>query len=330
MTLTLSEILLYCGLTLIGFVFSALYSGSETGLYLLNTVRLTVGAAHRVPAAVRLRRELSDLNRLLMVLLLGNNSANYLGTFGLAALMAGLGLGDWSVIILQAIIVTPLLFVFGETLPKELFRTHTDKWTYRLSPFIVISRWAFTIILLLPIVQFVTIAVTRLARLQDSGALSARQRVSQMIKEGVGAGVLTETQTTIADRALAMRSQHVSGVMVPWRQVVTLDVDADRTTREAAMRRRNFTRLPVVDRRGRVVGLLSWIDAVLERDRPTRDLLAEPLTFHPGTPLLEAISTMRRERQAMAVVIAPQTGRPIGLVTLKDLVEPLTGRLTVW
>jgi len=96
------------------------------------------------------------------------------------------------------------------------------------------------------------------------------------------------------------------------------------------MRGRNFTRLPVVDRRGRAIGIISWMDAILQPDAPTSRLLREPVTFAPRTRVLEAIRRMRHERQAMAIVLAPQTGRPVGLVTLKDLVEPLTGELAAW
>ena len=96
------------------------------------------------------------------------------------------------------------------------------------------------------------------------------------------------------------------------------------------MRGQNFTRLPVVDQRGRAIGIISWMDVMLQPDAPTSRLLHEPVTFAPRTQVPEALSTMRRERQAMAIVLAPQTGRPVGLVTLKDLVEPLTGELAAW
>ncbi len=58
--------------------------------------------------------------------------------------------------------------------------------------------------------------------------------------------------------------------------------------------------------------------------------MTQPLTFTPDTPLLDALSVMREQRQPMAIVREPAANRPIGLVTLKDLVEPLTGELREW
>ncbi|MDY7109668.1 MAG: CNNM domain-containing protein [Planctomycetota bacterium] len=328
--MSLQQAIIFLLCTLVGFAGSMLYSGLETGLYTLNPVRLTLRASRGEGSALQIRHALRHLSRTLSVILIGNNAANYLGTFGLAALMAGLGLTDWAVIVLQAVVVAPALFVIGETLPKELFRRHTDHWTYWLIPMILISRWAFSMTLLLPTVQAFAVLMNRLAGAHDARAATARQRVSQMIKEGVGAGVLSEAQTTLADRALTMRDRRVGSVMVPWREVVALPRSADRERREALMRGRNFTRLPVVDDRGRAVGVISWIDAVLEREAPTRRLLGPAITFAPRTRVLEAITRLRREQQAMGIIIAPQTGRPLGIVTLKDLVEPLTGELAAW
>jgi CBS domain containing-hemolysin-like protein len=328
--MSIESILLYVILTLIGFVLSALFSGMETGLYTINRVRLAVRADQGERNALRLRRELSKLGRALSVLLIGNNGANYLGSFGLAALLAGFGFRDWPVIGLPALLVTPLLFIFGETLPKDLFRTHTDHWTYWLSPALTFFRWLFLVTGLLPIVQLVGSGLHLAIRRDVSAEVTARQRVSQMIREGVGAGVISEAQTTLADRALSMRGRTVRSEMVPWANVVAVPVNASRRDRETLMRLYNYTRMPVIDRNGRVVGLLSTMEAVFAADTPTSELVLPAQTFDPSTPVYEALRVMRAERRKMAVVIDPATKRPLGLVTLKDLVEPLTGALAVW
>jgi CBS domain containing-hemolysin-like protein len=328
--MTTGDVLMYVSLTLLGFALSALFSGMETGLYTINRVRLAVRADRGERSAIRLRSELSDLSRALSVLLIGNNAANYLGSFGLAALLAGFEFGEWTVIGLQALMVTPLLFIFGETLPKDLFRTHTDHWTYWLSPTLTFFRWLFLVSGLLPIVRFVGYGLQRVMRHDERSVATGRQRVGQLIREGVGAGVISEAQTTLADRALSMRGRTVRDEMVPWASVVAVPVIADRREREALMRIHNYTRMPVIDREGRVIGMLSTMAAVFAGDTPTRNLVLPVQTFDPSTPVFEALRVMRMERRKMAVVLDEESKRPLGLVTLKDLVEPLTGELAAW
>ena len=324
-----TEVITLTTLAAFGVLLSAIYSGMETGLYTLNRIRLTVRAARRQGRAVRLRRELGHQNRTLSTLLIGTNAASYLVSYAIARLLHTLAIDDWMLIAIEVIAVTPVLFVFAETLPKDLFRTHADNWMYSLSGVLVVSKWAFRLVGLLPIVQLVGHVVARLLGASSPATVSARQRISQLIKEGVGPGVLTESQTTLADRALAMRSRTIETEMIPWNRVATLNRDAERPQRETLIRQRNFTRMPVVDDTGTPVGILSSLDALLEPDRGTEELMIDLLTFQGQMPVRDALHSMRQKRRKMAVVVAPD-GRPRGLVTLKDLVEPVTGELGAW
>jgi putative hemolysin len=328
--MTGAEFAMWGSLLLLGFVLSAMYSGLETGLYSLNSIRLTVRSARGAGRARRLRREASRLDRVLAVLLIGNNAANYLGSFALATIMAGMGLADSAVIVLQALIIAPLLFVLGETLPKELFLTHSDRLTYRLSAFITASRWLFTATLLLPIVGLFARVMGRALGSHETMRISPRGRVSQLMKEGVGAGVLTVWQTTIADRALTIRSRSVVEVMAPWSDVVRLPEHAHQGDRAALLSRQTFSRLPVVNPTGEVTGIVHWADALLETDKLAHEIQREVMTLRSDVRLLDAMSRLRNAHQPMAIVVSAHDGKPIGLVTLKDLVEPLTGELGAW
>jgi CBS domain containing-hemolysin-like protein len=317
-------------MTLAGICLSALFSGLETGLYTINRVRVVVRAKRGESAARRLQHEIRKPNRLLSTLLLGNNMANYMGTFGVAAILDGLGLTAGLAIVVNAGLLIPLLFIFGETLPKDLFRTHTDRWTYGLSGMLTLCRWILTCTGLLAVVQWTGRLAGRLMGTGPEAATSAREHISRLIKEGVSTGVLSERQTTLADRALATRGLTVATEMVPWHAVATIPANADQHRRETLIRRRNFTRMPVVDAAGQVTGILSSIDALLEPQEPIAGLVSEPMTIPTTAPLREALRSMRLHRQAMAIAVDPDTGRPRGLVTLKDLVEPITGELAAW
>lgn len=331
-----AELLLWASVALVGLGLSALFSGLETGLYTINRVRLTVRASRHDRRAERLRRFIQNPTRMLGTLLIGNNIANYLGSFGVAAMLDVYGVSPVSAIAINACILIPLLFIFGETLPKDLFRTHTDRWSY---PFAGFLTWCERLLLwtgVLPAVQGVGALAGRAFRTERGDAPdelpggAARQRISQLIKEGAGAGVLSESQTSLADRALALREVRVGSEMVPWKHVSTLRDGANAAERIAMLRRQPHTRVPVVNAQGRVVGVVSVIDALLEADKPLTEMMVTPTSLSPSMPVREALRAMRGSACPLAIVTHPRTGAPIGIVTLKDLVEPLTGELAAW
>ncbi len=319
----------YGALCLIGIVLSAVYSGLETGIYTINRVRLIVRSGKDERRAVRLQNEIDHPNRLLTTLLLGNNIANYAGTFGMAAILTRLQYSEIQVVVMNAAILVPLLFVFGETLPKDLFRTYTDRWSYWWSGFLLVSRRAFTWIGLGPIVQGFGMVVARVVGGDPALAPTARQRISQLIKEGIGAGVLSESQTALVDRALSIRDRTVAGEMIPWDDVATISSEVDPRSRLEHLQL-NHTRLPVVDNSQKVCGVLCLLDALLQPNEPTRKLMTEAMTLSPNTSVQAALGMMRSRRQPLAIVLDTSTNRPLGLVTFKDLVEPITGELSAW
>lgn len=326
--MTFLDVLPWILLTLAGIALSALFSGIETGLYTLSGLRLAVRAGQGDPSALRLRNELNHPSRLLSTLLVGNNLANFAGSYGIAAILTGFGLSPGKAVVVNALLLIPILFIFCETLPKDLFRTYTDRWTYRWSGYLVAWRWILTVTGLVPLVQFVGQVVARLAGVRATADPSARMRIAQLIKEGTRAGVISESQVTLAERGLSLRERTVASVMQPWRSVISVREDTPYRQVEMIARQRTASRLPVIDANGRVVGVLRLIDSLLEPERSVRELMREPVLLSPTTPALEAIRRLREARTHLGVVTAGGPGRPIGVVTINDLAGPLAGQIT--
>ncbi|MHC4976026.1 MAG: CNNM domain-containing protein, partial [Planctomycetota bacterium] len=149
----MNELLFWSLIALVGVLLSALMSGTETGIYCVNRVKLKVRSQRKGEAMLqRLEREIDSTTRAVASLLIGNNIANYMGSLGIAAILATMALSDAEAIALNALVLTPILFVFGETLPKELFRSNADRLMPRLAPMLLLLRWLLTITLVLPLV----------------------------------------------------------------------------------------------------------------------------------------------------------------------------------
>lgn len=325
------EVLIFIFIFIFGVVLSALCSGLEIGTYTINRVRLAVrsGSGHR--RAMRLKSELDHPERLLITLLVLNNIANYLGSLGIAGVLKTTGVGPWIAIAINSVILVPILFILAETLPKDLFRTFTDHWTYHFAWFIRYGRIVLTAIGVLPLIRGVVLVFNRM--LGDNAARtrrSARQRVLSLMQEGAGSGVLSRVQVDLVDRALLLRECPVKSEMIRWREVRTIPLLADQPTRERILRACDFARLPVVERGGRVAGIMHAMDAAVHPERSTHELIRPAVFVEPETPALEALRLMRAERAQLAVVQAPGTTTPIGVVAIKDLVEPLIGEVHDW
>jgi putative hemolysin len=315
---------------IVGLLLSALYSGLETGLYTLNRIRLDVRAAAKTKSALRIKLLIDKPTRMLAVLLVCNNIANYLASYGTAMLLDQTSFGPWLSIIINALCLIPILFIFGEVLPKDLFRAHTDSWTYIYSPALSWADVLFRITGIIPAISFIGSMAQKSLGTESDIEPSPRRRFGLLFKEGLGTGAISDEQTTLADRVLTMRSLTVASEMVPWARVSCINIDTLPPQRNASLKNSTYTRFPVIDKNGQVQGVLPVLSALLERNQPTTNIM-QPVQFIDATMSVgRAISQVRESGQAMAVVTSPQSSKPIGIVTLKDLVEPLVGELAAW
>lgn len=319
---------------LLGLAGSAVYSGLETGVYRLNRIRLHLYAHQRERRARILDRMIRNPNRMLGTLLIGNNIANYASSLSIAALLGAAGYTDRQVILIVAVVLTPLLFVFGEVLPKDFFGGYTDRVTYHFARFLRWNELLFSATLLLPIVDRFSRLLAWLFRSKELARLSVhpRRAVTEMMREGIGQGLLSPYQSDMIDRVLHPTERTVGEAMVPWASVRTLRAGSPAEAAWALADRAPHTRFPVVDQAGRVVGVLNIFDVLLHEPAecpPLEDLARDVPRLPRQTPLREAMATLRRERSALALVVNA-SGKPIGVVTTKDLVEPITGDLAVW
>ena len=325
----MTELYFAIGITLVGLLLSALYSGLETGLYTINQIRLDVCATSKLKSALRLRALLDNPTRMLAVLLICNNVANFLASYGAARILEETTLGPWMAIFTNAIIMIPVLFIFGEILPKDLFRTHTDRWTYRWSASLSLTDKVLWWTGVVPLVSGIGHIAQKILGTESSFEPSPRRRFGLLFKEGLEGGVLSDEQITLADRVLSMQSLTVQSEMVPWTHVSCIGKNIPTQRRSTVIGETTHTRIPVVNAKGNVEGILPVLSVLLNPNTPTEDLILEPLYVTPNTKVQDALHHLRKSGKAMAIV-SEDGNKPLGIVTLKDLVEPIVGELAAW
>jgi CBS domain containing-hemolysin-like protein len=317
---------LWFALAMLGLLCSGLYSGAETGLYVLNKMRLDLRAEAGSPAARALRVMLRKFDALLAVLLLGTNLSTYLTTFAISVLFVMGGAGPRAELYTLAA-ATPVLFIFGESIPKNLFQRSPERLIYGLVWFLRVSMAAFRWCGLLGLVRLVGSIVPRL---KHSHHPFVHEGLAAILAEGQAAGALTHAQSIMADRVMHLTDVTVDAVMKPMKLVRKAPRSITLPQLLELVKEANYTRLPLLEEGGVVAGILNIYD-VLMAEGPVEPAskMTPPLAIPGNWTVTDALYHMQTSQAPMAVVTDAR-GAHAGIITVKDLVEQIVGELGAW
>jgi putative hemolysin len=315
MTLAVAILIIAGGLFLSGF-----FSGSETGVYCVNRLRLRLGFEQGDTAARRVEKLIENEQSALTVTLIGTNLMNYITTAAFAFVLSEhLSLSDRQTELYTVAILTPVVFVFGEVLPKNLFQLNADRLMLRGS--LLLASWAR----LFTLSGLVGPGVIRLT------AFEPKRRVAVLLREALVGDVIGDEQSELIDRVVRLSDTPVHRVMVPRNRVTAVAASADRNELLKTARRTRHARVPVYDRHPRrIIGLVK-IDALLA-DRSWEkvgDQVRPIATVGPHDTVSNAISLLQQSGHAMAVVV-DRAGQMLGIVTIKDLLGEVIGEMGAW
>lgn len=308
---------------------SGVFSGSETGMYSLSRSRLAIEPAQGLPGARLVRWMARREAAILITVLIGNNLALEIATWRAEHALGGWGVGEGGRELVLAALLAPVVFLFGEVLPKDLFRRRPHallRWT---APVIAICRYLFWP--LERVLRGLSALVERAFGLkpEELARMPARAELLALIEEGARVGALEPRAERLARNALKLRGIPVARAMIPWREVEVLDEAMEESRLLALVRASAHTRLPVVGARGALRGYVHQLDVLSAGEgTPVLSHLRPIEVLGPRTPVDRALARLRKSGQRTAVVAS--AGAPLGLVTLKDLLEEISGDLGTW
>lgn len=320
----------------------AVFSGSEIGIYSLSKVRLRLRISKNDRNALLLNEWLQRPTYALEGLLILQNVAGFFFSAAITAILSVKGYSELGQAVISVALITPMLLIFTEIMPKDLFHTYADQWTYRLVPLLKWLFRAITIIPLLPIVNALSWISTRIVggAKEEKGPTGPRTEILTLFQESAATGLLTGTQQDLVQRALRLARTNIGEAMIPWNRVVGVPASISTEGFRALVRRYNVSRMPVLGRSmNEVLGIVDVLDVLTAQAAggsagigphfKLTDHLHPAMTLIGEQSVRSAITLMQRARQTVAVVVDRQ-GRAIGLVTMKDLIEELVGDLENW
>ncbi len=318
------------GLLVALLLLSAFFSGSETALVSLNRYKLRHKAREGHRGAKLAERLLQRPDRLLGLILLGNNLVN----FSAAALVAIIAfkLGGQPAVALGTLILTLVVLIFSETAPKTLAALHPERLAF---PAAIIYYPLLKITY--PLVWLTNTAsngVLYLFGVRENGAQLqslSREELRTVVHEAGGRISTRYRQMLIS--ILDLEKVTVDDVMVPHNEIVGIDLDDETEVIEEIIAASQYTRLPVYqDNIDKVVGILhlrrlaNLTQRSFDKDALKR-LLEEPYFVPEGTPLSTQLVQFQRRRERIALVV-DEYGDIQGIVTLEDILEEIVGEFT--
>ena len=309
---------------------SACFSASETAMMALNRYRLShlVNEKHR--GARKASRLLQRPDRLLGVILLGNNLLNFIAA-SLATVIGQRLLGaDWGPLV-SAVVFTVIVLVFAEVSPKTVAaqRPETVAFpsSYLLQPLLKVLH---PLVALINSMSNLVAAPMVTSTKEESDDLSAAE-LRTVVNERT---VLPRDRQNMLLGILDLERGTVNDIMVPRSEVVGIDLDADPAQIVATIGTSQHTRLPVYrDTINSVEGILHLRRAVrvLRQDEFAEDALMQeieaPYFVPEGTPLHTQLVNFQKQKQRVGLVV-DEYGEVQGLVTLEDILEKIVGEFT--
>jgi len=312
-------------------VLSACFSGSETGLMTLNRYRMRHLARSGHRGARIADRLLQRPDRLIGVILLGNNLVN-LSAASLTTIIA-LRLGGEGAIGWATLMLTVAILIFSEVAPKTVAAIHPERVAYPAS-----FALAPLLRVLYPAVWAVNMLANGLLRLLGINVdAAAGQQITQeelrTVVNEAGAMIPRRHQRMLLN-ILDLERAEVEDIMVPRNEIFGIDLEDDWATILDQLTNTQYTRMPVfrqsIDDVEGIIHVRRLMTSLLKGTLSRDELIAnmrEPYFVPEGTPLHTQLLNFQARRRRIGLVV-DEYGDIMGLITLEDILEEIVGEFT--
>jgi len=316
---------------------SAYFSSSETGMMSLNRYRLRHLEKEKHKGAKRVSDLLKRPDRLIGLILIGNNlvniAASAIATIIALRLSHQYGISDDIGVLIATIILTLIVLIFAEVTPKTLAALYPEKVAFPSSIFLTLL-----LKLLLPLVVAVNWITNGILMILG---ISSEQREQHSLSSEELRTVVNESGALLHERdqsmlmsILDLEKVSVEDIMIPRSELVGIDVNDDWKKIQKQLTQANHTRVLLYrDNIDDVVGYIHARDALklLSKSQYTKATLlraVREIYFIPeGTPLNIQLLKFQHARERLGLVV-DEYGDIQGLVTLEDILEEIVGDFT--
>ena len=312
------------------FLLSAFFSGSETALMSINKYKMRHQAKLNNKGAKAAKKLLENPDKIIGVILLGNNLTNILIT-QITTLISLRLYGDIGLAIATGLL-TIFSLIFAELTPKTIGEMHSEKIAYSSS-----LLYRPMLIILYPLVFIINLianGIIRMMGLKDNiskGSLSSEELKTVLSESSIK---FSKPHLKMLESIIDLEKATVEDIMIPRSDIYGIDISEDIVSIISNFKSTPYTRIPVYeDNIENLLGLIHIknITPLLTSKSINKDeikkLIKKPYYIVSGTSLYRQLLNFQKEKRRIGFII-DEYGNIQGLVTLEDILEEIVGDFT--
>ena len=307
---------------------SGFFSSTETAFSSVNKIRLRNYLKNGNKKAKKALNIIENYDNALSAILIGNNIVN-IASASISTVLFTHFFGDAGIAI-STLIITILVLIFGEIIPKSIAKEHPESFTLATS-----SILSVIMVVLYPFIKifvglkniFVKIFINK-SDIQPSVTEQELKFIIQEIKEE---GVLEEQEGELVQSALDFDEITVGEIFTPRVDIIAIDHDLSTENILSLFIEEKYSRIPVYKNTiDNIIGVLHERDFftkyIKEKTVDIKSILQKTIYLPQQKKISEALKELQKQKLHMAV-ISDHYGGTLGIVTLEDILEELVGEI---
>jgi CBS domain containing-hemolysin-like protein len=307
---------------------SAFFSSAETAFSSVNRIRLKHYIDEGRTGAKKALEISTNFDEALSTILVGNNLVN-IAAATLSSQLAIQIFGPSVGVFVSTVVVTILVLIFGEILPKSLAKENAEVYSLKISGILF-----FLIKIFKPITwSFIQIRkiVSKLIRNKDHSPSMTEEELKVMIDISEEEGVIEQHEKELVYRSLEFNDIIVAEILRPRTDIIAININSTVEDIKQTFFRERYSRIPVYEGNiDNIIGILSekdFLTSLLNDKQPDfKDLVREPFFVVESMRVSNLLPELQKQKTHMAIVI-DEYGGTAGLVTLEDILEEIVGEI---
>lgn len=307
---------------------SAFFSSAETAFSSANKIRLKNYADENRKGSKNALMISENFDKGLSTILVGNNVVN-IGAATISGKLATDLFGAGTGMIINTVVMTSLVLVFGEILPKSYAKENAERFALKISGIL-----SLLMKLLAPVTMIFTglkKAISKVIKSNDHSPLVTEEELKVMVTLSEEEGVIDKKERELVHSALDFNDIVVGEILTPRIDMIAVEVKSKHEDILAMFLEERFSRVPVYkDHIDNIIGILSerefLSNLVQNKTFQLKDILRKPMFVVESLKISSLLPELQKSKTHMAIVI-DEFGGTEGLITMEDILEEIVGEI---